>query len=208
VTPWLANLTVTAYYQRQQRLLENIFPVQFPAPTPQRFFPISVFRLDVWSETEQRVWTPGLDLQAVVVPAKNHLLTLGLTIYRDRSSDLRHIETTTSLVGQVVHRTAFRPIEAHDRVRLAASRLLHPRRADGHPRPGEPGDLRPFPDQTLDGVRRHVAFDCVPADERGAGRTVRAKNRISHSSAVRQRDQTAPCDRQTARVPPPPQFCS
>ena len=102
VTPWLANLSLTAYYQRTERLLRNNLPVQFPAPTAGAFFPISVMRLDVLSETEQRVWTPGVDLQAVFVPASNHLLTTGLTFYRDRSSDRRNTATTTSLVGQVV----------------------------------------------------------------------------------------------------------
>ena len=66
VTPWLANLSLTAYYQRQDRLLQNLLPVQFPAPTAVAFFPISVMRLDVLSRTEQRVWTPGVDLQAVL----------------------------------------------------------------------------------------------------------------------------------------------
>ncbi len=102
VTPWLANLTVTAYYQRQERLLENTFPVQFPAPTPTAFFPISVFRLNVLSQTEQQVWTPGVDIQAVLVPARNHLLTTGVTVYRDRSEDDRYTETQTTLLGQVV----------------------------------------------------------------------------------------------------------
>ncbi|NOT43642.1 MAG: TonB-dependent receptor, partial [Acidobacteria bacterium] len=60
-----------------------------------------VFRLDVLSETEQRVWTPGVDLQAVIVPATNHLLTTGFTFYRDRSSDVRTTLTTTSQLGQV-----------------------------------------------------------------------------------------------------------
>ena len=76
--------------------------MQFPAPTAVSFFPISVFRLDILSETEQRVWTPGVDLQAVIVPATNHVLTTGLTFYRDRSSDRRTTTTTTSMVGQVV----------------------------------------------------------------------------------------------------------
>ncbi|MGE0461706.1 MAG: TonB-dependent receptor [Vicinamibacterales bacterium] len=102
VTPWLANLSLTAYYQRTERLLKNLLPVQFPAPTPTVFFPIAVMRLDVLSETEQRVWTPGVDLQAVLVPARNHLLTTGFTFYRDRSSDRRTTTTTTSMVGQVV----------------------------------------------------------------------------------------------------------
>jgi hemoglobin/transferrin/lactoferrin receptor protein len=101
VTPWLANLSVNAYYQRTERLLENLLPVQFPAPTPGRFFPIAVMRLDVLSQTEQRVWTPGLDLQAVLVPADNHLLTTGVTFYRDRSSDRRTTTTAMSMVGQV-----------------------------------------------------------------------------------------------------------
>ncbi|MCR4375763.1 MAG: hypothetical protein NUW22_13030 [Acidobacteria bacterium] len=42
ITPWLANLSVTAYCQRTARLLENLLPVQFPAPAAVRFFPIAV----------------------------------------------------------------------------------------------------------------------------------------------------------------------
>ena len=102
ITPWLANLSLTTYYQRTERLLRTTLPVQFPAPTAVAFFPISVLRLDIRSDTEQRVWTPGIDLNAVFVPAKNHLLTAGATFYRDRSSDRRTASTTTSLVGQVV----------------------------------------------------------------------------------------------------------
>lgn len=102
LTPWLANLALTAYYQRTERLLRTTLPVQFPAPTAVRLFPINVMRLDILSNTEQRVWTPGVDLHAVFVPATNHLLTAGATFYQDRSSDRRTTETTTSLVGQVV----------------------------------------------------------------------------------------------------------
>jgi len=101
VTPWLANLSLTTYYQRTDRLLQNTLPVQFPAPAA-AFFPISVFRLNILSETRQQVWTPGVDLHAVLVPAANHLLTTGFTVYRDRSSDERTTTTTTSMVGQVV----------------------------------------------------------------------------------------------------------
>lgn len=101
VTPWLANLSLTGYYQVQARILENRFPVQFPAPTPTRFFPISVFSLDVRSETEQHVSTPGVDLQAVIVPARRHMVTTGLTVYRDSSRDRRFTETTTTQIGQV-----------------------------------------------------------------------------------------------------------
>jgi outer membrane receptor protein involved in Fe transport len=102
LTRWLANLSLTAHYQRTQRLLQNLLPVQFPAPTPVSFFPISVFRLGILSETEQRVWTPGIDLQAVLVPVAKHVLTTGLTFYRDRSSDTRTTTTTTSMIGQAV----------------------------------------------------------------------------------------------------------
>jgi hemoglobin/transferrin/lactoferrin receptor protein len=102
VTPWLANLSLTAHYQKTERLLRNLLPVQFPAPTPVALFPISVFRLDVLSDTAQRVTTPGVDLQAVFVPASNHLLTTGLTFYRDSSRDSRTTSTTMSLVGQLV----------------------------------------------------------------------------------------------------------
>ena len=101
VAPWLANLSLTSSFQRTERLLQNTLPVQFPAPNAGTFFPISVMRLDILSETEQRVWTPGVDLQAVFVPASKHLLTTGLTFYRDRSSDQRTTTTTTSMVGLV-----------------------------------------------------------------------------------------------------------
>jgi len=101
VTPWLANLSLTAYYQRTERLLENTLPVQFPSPTPGKFFPIAVMRLDILSQTQQRVWTPGVDLLATWVPAKNHLLTTGATFYRDRSGDKRTTSTQMSMVGQV-----------------------------------------------------------------------------------------------------------
>jgi len=102
VTPWLANLSATAHYQRTERLLRNRLPVQFPAPTPTAFFPISVFRLDVMSDTEQKVDSPGVDVQAVIVPASNHLLTTGFTLYQDNSQDSRSTLTQTNLVGQVV----------------------------------------------------------------------------------------------------------
>ncbi len=101
LTPWLANVSLTAHYQRTGRLLQNLLPVQFPAPTPVAFFPIAVMRLNILSETEQRVWTPGIDVQAVFVPASNHVLSTGLTFYRDRSSDRRTTTTTTSMIGQV-----------------------------------------------------------------------------------------------------------
>lgn len=101
VTGWLANLSLTAHYQRTERQLQNLLPVQFPAPTPVVFFPISVMRLDILSKTTQRVNTPGVDLQAVLTPRPNHVLTTGLTFYRDQSHDDRTTSTTTSLVGQV-----------------------------------------------------------------------------------------------------------
>jgi len=102
VTPWLANLSLTGSLQRTERLLRTTLPVQFPAPTAVTFFPISVMRLDITSDTEQRVWTPSVNLKAVFVPASHHLLTTGATFYRDRSSDQRTTSTQMSLVGQVV----------------------------------------------------------------------------------------------------------
>ena len=98
---WLANLSVTSYYQRTERLLRNVLPVQFPVPTAVAFFPINVMRLDVESDTDQQVWTPGAAVHATLVPQRNHLVTAGLTMYRDRSSDQRQTSTTTSLVGRV-----------------------------------------------------------------------------------------------------------
>ena len=127
VTPWLANLSLTAYYQRLERLLRTTLPIQFPAPTPAAFFPISVMRLDVISDTEQRVWTPGIDLNAVFVPSTNHLLTTGLTFYRDRSSDERTTSTTTSLLGQVaLGARGPAPIVFPSPVPLGPATIAHP----------------------------------------------------------------------------------
>jgi outer membrane receptor protein involved in Fe transport len=127
VTPWLANLSLTAHYQRTERLLRNLLPVQFPAPTALTFFPISVFRLDVLSDTQQHVTTPGVDLQAVFVPASNHLLTTGLTFYRDRSSDSRTTSTTMSLVGQVaLGQRGPAPVVFSTPVQLGPPTIAHP----------------------------------------------------------------------------------
>jgi hemoglobin/transferrin/lactoferrin receptor protein len=127
VTPWLANLSLTAHYQKTERLLRNLLPVQFPAPTPVAFFPISVFRLDVLSDTEQRVTTPGVDLQAVFVPASNHVLTTGLTFYRDSSRDSRTTSTTMSLVGQVaLGQRGPAPVVFPTPVQLGPPTIAHP----------------------------------------------------------------------------------
>jgi outer membrane receptor protein involved in Fe transport len=127
VTPWLANVSLTGHYQRLERVLQNLLPVQFPAPTPTAFFPISVFRLDILSQTTQRVWTPGIDLQAVLVPAASHVLTTGLTFYRDRSSDERTTTTTTSMAGQVVlGQRGPAPVVFPSLVQLGPPSIAHP----------------------------------------------------------------------------------
>ena len=127
VTPWLANLSLTAYYQRLERLLRTTLPIQFPAPTAVSFFPIAVMRLNVLSDTEQRVWTPGVDLNAVFVPSRNHLLTTGVTFYRDRSSDQRTTSTTTSMVGQVVlGARGPAPVVFPSPVQLGPATIAHP----------------------------------------------------------------------------------
>jgi hemoglobin/transferrin/lactoferrin receptor protein len=127
LTPWLANLSLTAHYQKTERVLRNLLPVQFPAPTPVAFFPISVFRLDVLSDTEQRVTTPGVDLQAVLVPASNHLLTTGLTFYRDNSRDSRTTSTTMSLIGQVaLGQRGPAPVVFPTPVQLGPPTIAHP----------------------------------------------------------------------------------
>jgi outer membrane receptor protein involved in Fe transport len=100
ITPWFTNLSVTGYYQDQRRLLRSDFPVQFPVPSP-AFFPINVYRLNLVTETEQRVRTPGLDAQATFVPARNHVLTAGLMVYSDGSRDSRTNSTQTTIIGNV-----------------------------------------------------------------------------------------------------------
>ena len=86
-----------------------------------------MFRLDILSDTEQRVSTPGVDLQAVFVPASNHLLTTGLTFYRDRSSDSRTTSTTTSMVGQVaLGQRGPAPVVFPTPVQLGPPTVAHP----------------------------------------------------------------------------------
>jgi outer membrane receptor protein involved in Fe transport len=98
--PWFTRLSATSYYQRQDRLLRNDVPVQFPAPAA-TFFPISVYRLDILSDTRQQVWTPGVDIQATFLAHSNNVLTAGVTALRDRSEDARSSSTQMSLLGQV-----------------------------------------------------------------------------------------------------------
>ena len=100
LTPWFTNLKITGYFQDQRRLLRTEFPVQFPAPSP-AFFPINVFRLNLLTDTEQHVQTPGLDVQASFVPARGHLLTAGMMLYTDQSQDTRTNTSQTTIVGNV-----------------------------------------------------------------------------------------------------------
>ena len=100
LAPWFTNLKVTGYFQDQRRLLRTEFPVQFPVPSP-AFFPINVFRLNLASDSEQHVQTPGLDVQATFVPARGHLLTAGLMLYTDRSRDTRTSTSQSTITGNV-----------------------------------------------------------------------------------------------------------
>jgi len=100
LTPWFSNLSATVYYQKQDRLLRNDFPVQFPVPGP-AFFPINVFRLDILSDTQQNVGTLGFDLQNTFLVSPTNVLTAGVTFFRDRSEDERTTVTQTSLLGNV-----------------------------------------------------------------------------------------------------------
>lgn len=101
VTPWLTKLRATVYYQKQDRLLHNDFPVQFPVPTAVTFFPITVFQLKILSDTRQQVATPGVELQATFLTHPNNVLTAGVTIFSDRSEDERTTSTTTTQIGRV-----------------------------------------------------------------------------------------------------------
>ena len=117
---------MTGHYQRTTRVLTNRFAIQFPAPAP-AFFPISVLRLDQVSETGQRVASPGVDVQAVLVPARTHVLTTGLTFYRDASHDERTTTTTTSLVGQLaLINRAPTPVVFPTPVALGPATVAHP----------------------------------------------------------------------------------
>ncbi len=100
LTPWLRQVSASAYFQRQDRLLRNNFPVQFPVPGA-RFFPIDVFRLDIESNTRQLVETPGFEVQANMQVRPDNVLTAGVSFFRDRSADERTTVTQMSTIGRV-----------------------------------------------------------------------------------------------------------
>ena len=127
VTPWLANLSLDRPLPANRASAAEPAAGAVPGADAVAFFPISVFRLDILSDTEQRVSTPGVDLQAVFVPASNHLLTTGLTFYRDRSSDSRTTSTTMSLVGQVaLGQRGPAPVVFPSPVQLGPPSIAHP----------------------------------------------------------------------------------
>ena len=100
-SPWFTRLTAVAYYQEQDRLLRNDFPVaQFPVPAPM-FFPIAVNRINVLSDTRQQVNTPGFEAQATFLTRPNNVLTVGTTVFRDRSEDARTTTTYQTSIGRV-----------------------------------------------------------------------------------------------------------
>ena len=99
--PRFSSLSVRLYHQRHNRLLRNDFPVQFPAPTAQTFFPINVMRLHILSNTEQNVESTGLDTQANFLLSPRNVLTAGFTVYQDQSSDGRTTISQMNLVGNV-----------------------------------------------------------------------------------------------------------
>lgn len=103
INTWFSHLSVSAYYQEQDRLLRNVnIPVQFPAPTAGSFFPVNIMRLVINSDTGQRVETRGVDVQGTFMASPRNVLTAGFTFYQDDSADYRTSSTQTNLVGQVV----------------------------------------------------------------------------------------------------------
>ena len=100
LTPWLKRVSASGYFQRQDRMLRNVFPVQFPVPSA-AFYPINVYRLDVDSETRQQVETPGVELQANLQLRPGNILTAGVTVFRDRSTDERTSISQMSAIGDV-----------------------------------------------------------------------------------------------------------
>jgi outer membrane receptor protein involved in Fe transport len=151
LTDWLPRLSVGGYYQVQDRQLRNEIPVQFPVPSP-GFFPVNIFRLEITSETRQRVWTPGVDVQATFLPRPNNVLTVGTTMFRDRSEDERTSQTATTIIGNV----GFGPGGRPQATVFPAPVLLDP---------GQPTHPTRVPDASfLDlGFFAHDEWDVTPA---------------------------------------------
>jgi hemoglobin/transferrin/lactoferrin receptor protein len=87
LTPRLARVSATGYYQRQRRNFTN--EINVPAQPPA--FPGTFQR----SETITEIATIGADLQTNWVLGPRHLLTAGASFFRDRNDDSRYIERLT-----------------------------------------------------------------------------------------------------------------
>ena len=78
-----------------------MFPVQFPVPTANSFFPIDVFALNIDSDTRQRVLTPGSMCRRRSSTHPNNVLTAGVTMFRDHSEDERVTSSQMTQIGRV-----------------------------------------------------------------------------------------------------------
>lgn len=100
LTGWLTRLAVGAYWQGQDRILQNDFSVfgsTPPRPGDPPFDTIS--RVDVLSRVRQNVKTFGYDVQTNFLLKSKSVLTAGLSYFRDHSRDSRVNVTSVTIVG-------------------------------------------------------------------------------------------------------------
>lgn len=80
-TPWLTQVSGTLYTQRLHRDLISITDTRLP------FIPPNTAPLYSYQESILNPRTTGYDTQAVLVPARRHILTVGTNYFRDHNRD-------------------------------------------------------------------------------------------------------------------------
>ncbi|MEZ5347119.1 MAG: TonB-dependent receptor [Pyrinomonadaceae bacterium] len=87
INKYLANVSASAYYQKQERNFSNILDV--PAAPP--FFPGEY----QFSETITDTKSTGFDIQSNWILGTKNFLTAGVSLFRDDNSDTRYLEIFT-----------------------------------------------------------------------------------------------------------------
>jgi len=86
ITPYLARIAATFFWQNQHRNFSNILTI--PAVPP--FFPGILQESETITDTS----TVGFDVQTNWLIGNDNLLTAGVSAFRDRNEDLRTVKTT------------------------------------------------------------------------------------------------------------------
>lgn len=101
LTPWFTGLAISGYHQQQDRQLRNDFSVYSSAPPRGPNDPPfdSIIRVALLTDTRQNVKTSGGEIQATLVPASRHVVTMGGSFFLDHSRDSRVSRSAASIIA-------------------------------------------------------------------------------------------------------------